>query len=365
MRSELLDVVCCPACGSSLQAAGDAWEDKELQPASLEGALVCTGPGHEFPITNGIPHLYLDDGAWLSKKVEAQGWVELFKEQGIYEPGPDPVDLRLPYIDDPDWREIASAFDLALSWLELSGREHILDLGAGRGWAAKHFATRGNEVVALDIVPDENVGLGRAYALMEQAQVSFDLLLGDGEKLPLLPDRFDIVFCCATLHHATDLPSMMRNIARVLKPGGLLCAIREPCRSIWRDEKQMLKKTAADELSVGINENLPTLSSYVTALDAAQMAIVHALPSNCYQGQNTDWPATAQIMGAQWGGFGLANPLSSLKGIAGYLARRSIALARGAAKPPVYDYVQDSDSQAQAEILTWCGGELFLVARKD
>ena len=365
MRSELLDVVCCPACGATLRAGGDASEDIELRHDVLEGLVVCTGAGHQFPIINGIPHLYLDDETWLSKKVEAQGWVELFKEQGIYEPGADPVDLRLPYIDDADWREIAGAFDLALAWLELSGGERILDLGAGRGWAAKHFASRGNEVVALDIVPDEYVGLGRAYTLMEQAQVSFDLLLGDGEKLPLLPDRFDIVFCCATLHHATDLPSMMQNIARVLKPSGLLCAIREPCLSIWRDEKQMLQKTAADELAVGINENLPTLGDYVAALDAAQMAVVRALPSNCYRGENTDWPGTAQAMGAMWGGFDPAKLATSLKGAAGYLARRSIALARGAGKPPVYEHIRDSDSQAQADILTWCGGELFLLARKD
>jgi hypothetical protein len=70
-------------------------------------------------------------------------------------------------------------------------------------------------------------------------------------------------------------------------------------------------------------------------------------------------------LGAQWGGVDPTKLPSSLKGAASYLTRRSIALARGAAKPPVYDHVRDSASQAQAEILTWCGGELFLLARKD
>ena len=40
-------------------------------------------------------------------------------------------------------------------------------------------------------------------------------------------------------------------------------------------------------------------------------------------------------------------------------------LARGVGKPPAYKYVGNGDSQAQADILTWCGGELFLLARKD
>jgi SAM-dependent methyltransferase/uncharacterized protein YbaR (Trm112 family) len=362
-----MEVICCPSCGSALRPAIDG--SAELSPVAedefWDGVLVCTGSGHEFPIANGIPHLYIDDEAWQPKKVEAQGWVKMFKDQGIYDPGPDLVDLRLPYIEDPDWIEIASAFDLALDWLALSGGERILDLGAGRGWAAKHFASRGCQVVALDIVPDETIGLGRAYALMEQAQVKFELLLGDGEKLPLLPDRFDIVFSCATLHHATDLPAMMQNIGRVLKPGGLLCAIREPCRSIWRDEKRMLKRVAADELAAGINENLPTLSHYVAALNAAQMTIVHALPSDRYQGEDTDWPGMAQAMGAAWGGLDLAKLPASLNGIARFFARHSIALARGVGKPPAYKYVGNGDSQAQADILTWCGGELFLLARKD
>lgn len=122
---------------------------------------------------------------------------------------------------------------------------------------------------------------------------------------------------------------------------------------------------AADELAFGINENLPTLADYVAALEAAQMTIIHALPSDRYRGENTDWPGTAGEMGAAWGGINLANLPVSLKGAASYLARRSIALATRAGAPPVCGHVHDDASQAQADILNWCGGELFLLARKD
>jgi 2-polyprenyl-3-methyl-5-hydroxy-6-metoxy-1,4-benzoquinol methylase len=359
MRYELLDIVCCPDCGSRLQLA----EDPANQGRIDEGSLLCTGCAKQYPVVKGIPQLYLDDEAWLSKKIEAQGWVDLHKQQGIYEPDEDAVDLSVPYVDEGPWPPIAKAFDLALELLDISGGEQVLDLGAGRGWAAKHFALRGCRAVAMDIVPDENIGLGRSYALMKQAQVEFDPLIGDGEKLPFFPHTFDIVFCCAVLHHATDLSLLLKNVNHVLKPGGLLCAISEPCLSIWQNEERVLQNVAGDELSLGINESLPTFGRYLSALDSQRLQVVQAFPSDGYQGEDTDWPRVAQSMGAMWTGIDTKSPVHSLKGSAGYLARRSIAFARGSA-PPAYQHVRDEDGQAQVAILTWCGGELFLLARK-
>ncbi len=359
MRYELLEIVCCPACGSKFQAE----EGSTRRGGIDEGSLICTGCGRQFPILKGIPQLYLDDESWLPKKVEAQGWVELHKKLEIYDPEENAVDLSVPYVSDGPWPPIAKAFDLALELLDISGGERLLDLGAGRGWAAKHFALRGCQAIAMDIVPDENIGLGRSYALMEQAQVVFDPLIGDGEKLPFPPDTFDIVFCCAVLHHATDLPLFLKNVSHVLKSGGVLCAINEPCLSIWQNEEQTLQDVAGDELSLGINESVPTFGRYLSALDSASLQVVQAFPSDCYQDEDTDWPRVAQAKGAMWAGFDYKSPIRSLKGSAGYLARRSIALARRSA-PPAYHHVSHEDGRAQAAILTWCGGELFLLARK-
>ena len=359
MRYELLDIVCCPDCGSRLQLAGESANRGRID----AGSLICTGCARQYPVVKGIPQLYLDDESWLPKKIEAQGWVDLHKQQGIYEPDEDAVDLSVPYVDEGPWPPIAKAFDLALERLDISGEERVLDLGAGRGWAAKHFALRGCRAVAMDIVPDENIGLGRSYALMKQAQVEFDPLIGDGEKLPFFPGTFDIVFCCAVLHHATDLPLLLKNINHVLKSGGVLCAISEPCLSIWQNEEQVLQDVAGDELSLGINESILTFGQYLAGLDSVGLQVVQAFPSDCYGGENTDWPQVAQSMGATWSGFDTKSPLRSLKGSAGHLARQSIALVRGTA-PPAYHHVREEDSKAQAAILTWCGGELFLLARK-
>src|SRR5690606_13809330 len=124
------------------------------------GALVCPTNGRRYPIRDGMAHLYVEDERWLPKAREAAGWVQLHNDRQLYSEASVSVDVRLPYVDQEPWNAIAPEFDVAL---ELSGPlagKWVLDVGAGRGWAAKQFAVRGASAVALEINPDRQVGLG-------------------------------------------------------------------------------------------------------------------------------------------------------------------------------------------------------------
>jgi 2-polyprenyl-6-hydroxyphenyl methylase/3-demethylubiquinone-9 3-methyltransferase len=44
---------------------------------------------------------------------------------------------------------------------------------------------------------------------------------GTGELLPYQDHSFDFVFCCDVLEHVSDLPKVISEISRVLKPGGI------------------------------------------------------------------------------------------------------------------------------------------------
>ncbi|WP_282456625.1 methyltransferase domain-containing protein [Chitinophaga sedimenti] len=44
---------------------------------------------------------------------------------------------------------------------------------------------------------------------------------GSGENLSFPDNSFDVVFCCDVLEHVTDLPKVVAEISRVLKPGGV------------------------------------------------------------------------------------------------------------------------------------------------
>lgn len=329
--------------------------------------MECSACGKLFPITDGMPHLYVDDESWTPKAREAEGWIEIHKQQGNYELGEENVDLKAPYYPEEPWPKIAHSFDMALSALQLTGKEKVLDLGAGRGWAAKQFALRGCQVVALDVVPDSNIGLGRARALIEDAGTYFERVIADGENLPFQPDTFDLVFCVGTLHHTSDLPLMIGNIHRVLKPGGRLCAINEPSISILDKEQEVLAKYAAHERELGINENRPSILGYLEALQQHRFNVIAAMPVQAYEMNLNQLRVWSIDLGAAWFRPKLNNlRLSLLSGIRSkrYVKNRLMALRNGAwRRARILSFTRERDQLAY-QIMLWCPVELFLIAAK-
>lgn len=362
MREELTELICCPACGGRLQIHAAAESSVEV----WDGTLECPACDVAFPIQNGMPLLYVNDARWASKAREAEGWVAYHKKLGIYDlADEDRIDIHIPYYPEEPWIGVAQSFDVALKALNLTGEESVLDLGAGRGWAAKQFALRGCRVVALDIVPDEHVGLGRGQALMNHAGVYFDRLIGDAERLPFFDNSFDLVFCSATLHHTSDLPLLCQNIARVLKPGGRLCAIREPCISVGENEQAVLVRDAMDELEVGINENRPNLLDYIQALDVARLEPIRAAPVNALPLNEVDLRSWAFELGITRPPIWLNRPRETVGRWRHYGRPRWEAMKQGNFWR-TQRLLRRFHGRQQIEmgILLWVSGELLLIAGK-
>ncbi len=53
-------------------------------------------------------------------------------------------------------------------------------------------------------------------------------VLADMNHLPFEDGYFDLVVCSATLHHSSDIPGALAEIARVLRPGGRALVVNEP-----------------------------------------------------------------------------------------------------------------------------------------
>ncbi len=139
-----------------------------------------------------------------------------------------------------DRRAVARAFDRASASYddaaalqeqvrnELLGRleelpvtpEAVLDLGAGTGHASRALKRRFSAatVVAVDIAPGM---LERARAQSRWLR-RFERVCADAYALPFRDHAFDLVFSSLMLQWCDDLDAVFSEVARVLKPGGLL-----------------------------------------------------------------------------------------------------------------------------------------------
>jgi len=63
--------------------------------------------------------------------------------------------------------------------------------------------------------------IAASHAKASRLCISYDI--GAGEALPYQDNSYDIVFCCDVLEHVRDVPTVLSEIFRVLKPGGIFC----------------------------------------------------------------------------------------------------------------------------------------------
>ena len=98
------------------------------------------------------------------------------------------------------------------------GRRKLLDVGCGGGLLAEEFARAGLEVTGIDPAP-ETIETARAHAA--GSGLSIEYQTGPGERLPFPEESFDHVACCDVLEHVDDVDRVIREVARVLRPGGL------------------------------------------------------------------------------------------------------------------------------------------------
>jgi demethylmenaquinone methyltransferase/2-methoxy-6-polyprenyl-1,4-benzoquinol methylase len=110
-----------------------------------------------------------------------------------------------------------------------------LDLASGTGDIALLLAAGGARVTALDITPPM-LQLARGKAARSGLAPMPLLVAGDMADLPF-PDRsFDIVTTGYGLRNVPDLDRAIEEIARVLRPGGVLLALdfNRPARPVVR-----------------------------------------------------------------------------------------------------------------------------------
>lgn len=98
---------------------------------------------------------------------------------------------------------------LQQSWVRGSARGLVLDVGSADGRARNWLA--GCDYIGLDYPPTAQGMYGTRPDVF-----------ADGGALPFSDDSIDTVLLLEVLEHVQDAPAVLADIARVLKPGGVL-----------------------------------------------------------------------------------------------------------------------------------------------
>ncbi len=104
----------------------------------------------------------------------------------------------------------------AANFAEARG-QRVLEIGCGLGTDGAEFARAGALYTGVDLT-DAAVGLARGC--FEVFDLPGEFRVADAENLDFADNTFDLVYSHGVLHHTPDTARAVREVHRVLRPGG-------------------------------------------------------------------------------------------------------------------------------------------------
>ncbi|CAK0754650.1 Methyltransf_11 domain-containing protein [Gammaproteobacteria bacterium] len=152
------------------------------------------------------------------------------------------------------------------------GARRLLDMPGGNGIATYAFARANFDVTSVEPDPSPMMGRGAIEHVLGASGIKATIVDAYGEALPFAADAFDVVYVRQGLHHARDLPRMMTELSRVLRPSGVLLACREHVVDNYGEGLQAFLDSQVDHQLYG-GENAFTLPDYRSAIDGGGLKI--------------------------------------------------------------------------------------------
>jgi ubiquinone/menaquinone biosynthesis C-methylase UbiE len=101
--------------------------------------------------------------------------------------------------------------------IEKTKGKRVLEIGCGCGSEAERFARAGAHYTAVDLT---NAAVSITQRRFQLAGLEGRFTQGDAENLPFADGSFDLVYSHGVLHHTPDTARTIREVHRVLAPGG-------------------------------------------------------------------------------------------------------------------------------------------------
>lgn len=127
-------------------------------------------------------------------------------------------EIRAGYFTE-HMRDAAIAKVAAMPASPLLPSATVSDVGTGTGFVAMGLAPKAARVLGFDASPEMLAVARRNLAAFPHVE----LREAPGDRLPMPDGSLDAVFANMYLHHAPDPAAAIRELARVLRPGGALC----------------------------------------------------------------------------------------------------------------------------------------------
>lgn len=200
-----------------------------------------------------------------------------------------------------DWKVRARSFQAlvnkALTPLQdpLERSLKVIDVGAGNGWLSNRLAAQGDRVFAVDLLVNEEDGLGA----WKQYEHRFTPIQAEYNHLPLMDGFADAVIFNASFHYSEEYGTTLREGLRVLSPNGLLVVMDSPVYRRGEAGKQMVAEREAQfQAKYGFASNQLESENYLTYQRLKELA----------QEFHLKWKIITPFYGVGW----MVRPLAAL-----------------------------------------------------
>ena len=185
----------------------------------------------------------------------------------------------------------------------------VLEIGCGAAQGARWLVEAGAVVAAYDVSMGQ---LRMARRLDERSGVHVPLVQADAQAMPFRSDAFDVVVSAfGAIPFVADSAGVMREIARVLRPGGsVVFSVTHPTRWAFPDDpgpagltvgQSYFDRTPYVEVADGGEasyvEHHRTLGDRVRELVAAGLVLVDLIEPEWPEGHEREWGQWSPLRG--------------------------------------------------------------------
>lgn len=205
MKKELLNYLICPKTKSKLKIQeGYKVENNEI----IEGFLI-NDLGDKYIIKNFLPDMIYDEEFVGDSKFARNYYTQIS----------DTYDENLHVTFDLYSEKEEDIREYMINLLNLSPNSNVLEVSAGTGKDSERIIERLDEkgsLIALDLTP---AMLLRAKKNIKTDK-NIDFVVGTACSLPFTDNSFDALYCFTGVGHFPNLEKALKEMARVVKPGG-------------------------------------------------------------------------------------------------------------------------------------------------